>query len=907
MRLRALVPVLVLAACLPAGEAPQHFPDMAPQIGKRLADDYYDALRFKPVLMVERALRSLEQSEISLDARWVRASGTAPGRIEIDVAGTIRQVDAPDPRDLGSAMALIEKVRLLVDGGDFPPARARELDYALINGALSTLDPHTFIFPPEPAKEFQEDIQGEFHGIGAYLRDEEGRVVIERVMPGRPAERSGVEDGDVILAIDGETTAGLSLDQAVRRIRGPKGTSVRLTLSRSSLPAPVELPIVRELVQVVSLRAWRQGPVGYIRMDEFNQLTGKDLLQALGELRRSGDEAGGAVPIQSLVLDLRFNGGGLLDQAKFITDFFLPRGLEIVRTVGPDGDPTITRSSPRRFVEWPVVVLTSTGTASAAEILAGALQKNDRGLIAGSPTFGKGSVQTTRLLQDGSQLKLTIQEYRLPGGDSIQDVGVTPDLLLRRRSAAQDGRVDLVPYTARREADNESALANQRPYQHSSALALSYLARVLPREELKNTAISAKDFHPDQEAMLLVDLLTDVCTDPGFAAAAVEAEAAGRARQFLIDRLRQPAVRRAEVEAAALATALAKAPAPVVWGAAGAAQPSLAVRYDGPVEVEAGSRVDLPFTVVNQGEAVGRLYAIVSTDRDSSLWEDEVPIGALAAGESRTVSLSIPVPIRALGGGEQFTLELVRDGEARPAATAAVALSIRPKPRPHLSYRLTVEEPGGDGSFDPGETATAVLVLRNDGEAESLPISLQVLKDNNPFLQLGGEVIAKLDPIPAGGQAERRIPLTLVRTHKERTYDNAPVRLVLRAEEVVPEGQDPRNRSTLAHTATIPVAEPLNPVAVHPPRILLDGVDADGTLRLRIVDENLRYVALFQDEDKVDLRAAAALPEEGGARLYRPRIALHPGLNTIRVVAADADEAHGGATLRLWGPTGARP
>ncbi|MFM2090484.1 MAG: hypothetical protein RLZZ127_973 [Planctomycetota bacterium] len=910
MRLRALIPALAIAAAA-AGEAPVDFPNMAPRIGEYIAEDYYDARRVKAALMVERALRALEQAEISLDTRWVRGPDEKNPRIELDIAGQVRSVPAPaklaDP-DLKGAMELIEKVRIAVDAGDFPPERARELDFVLVNGALSTLDPHTFMFPPEPAKEFQEDIQGEFHGIGAYLRDEEGRVVIDRVMPGRPAERAGVADGDVILAIDGETTTGLSLDQAVRRIRGPKGTAVRLTLSRASLPAPVELPITRELVQVVSLRAWRQGPVGYIRMDEFNQLTGRDLLGAIEELRRSGPEAGGGAPIQALVLDLRFNGGGLLDQAKVISDFFLPRGLEIVRTVGADGDPTITRSSPRRFVEWPVVVLTGTGTASAAEILSGALQKNDRGLVAGSTTYGKGSVQTTRKLADGSQLKLTIQEYRLPGGDSIQDVGVAPDLLLRRRSAAADGRVDLVPYTARREADNESALANLRPYQHASALALSYLARHQPREVLKNTAISARDFHPDQEAMLVVDLLTQVCADPGFTAAAAEADAAGKTRQLLIERLRQPVARQAEAEAQALEAALAAAPRPVAWGQPGDGEPRLAVRYEGPAEVEAGASVTLPFTVENLGGPVGRLYALVSADRDSSLWEDEIAIGALAAGEKRTIQLPIQAPIRAVGGGERFTLELLRDGEAKPSATAPVAIAIRPRPRPHLSYRLTVEEPGGDGRLDPGETGTAVLAIRNDGEADSLPIALQVLKDNNPFLQLGGEVIAKLDPIPAGGQAERRIPLTLVRTHKGRAYDNAPVRLVLRAEEVVPEGQDPRNRAILAHTAAIPVAEPLNPVAVQPPRILVDGIEPDGTLRLRIRDDNLRFVALFQDEDKIDLRAAAALPESDGVRTYAPRIPLHPGLNTVRIVAADADDAHEGVSIRLWGPAaGARP
>ena len=290
--------------------------------------------------------------------------------------------------------------------------------------------------PPEPAREFSEDIRGEFYGIGAFLNQEEGVITIERVMPGLPAEKADVQDGDIILGIDGEKTAGLSLEQAVRRIKGPKGTTVVLTVERKAAPAPVDIPVTRDLVQVITMRAKRVGDVGYVRMDEFNANTFRSLCKDILDLQKPG-------PMKAFVLDLRFNGGGLLDQARLISDIFLPKGEEIVRTVTSDGQPQIYKSSARQLLDVPMAILTSGGSASAAEILSGALQRDERAVIVGSTTFGKGSVQTIKDLGDGSRLKLTIQEYQLPGGVSIQDVGVTPDLRLIQHTVRKDGVIDL--------------------------------------------------------------------------------------------------------------------------------------------------------------------------------------------------------------------------------------------------------------------------------------------------------------------------------------------------------------------------------------------------------------------------------------------------------------------------------
>ncbi|MDW8186401.1 MAG: S41 family peptidase, partial [Anaerolineae bacterium] len=227
-----------------------------------------------------------------------------------------------------------------------------------------------------------------------------------------------------------------------------------------------------------------------------------DLFNALRELERGG-------PLKALVLDLRFNGGGLLDQAKLVGQFFLGRGQEVVRTTTIDGRQEVFVCKGRRVVTVPLVVITSPGTASAAEIVSGALQLNERAVIVGETTFGKGSVQHIRELRDGSRLKLTIQEYLLPGGVSIQDVGVAPDIRLSRHALRENGSVDLRDPQPERERDHEFALQGRRSYAREPIAELAWLDPWLDREARRAHLISARNFRPDRQAQLVIDLLRE--------------------------------------------------------------------------------------------------------------------------------------------------------------------------------------------------------------------------------------------------------------------------------------------------------------------------------------------------------------------------------------------------------------
>ncbi|MBA3686274.1 MAG: PDZ domain-containing protein [Planctomycetes bacterium] len=890
----AVVAALLLTP-LPAEDAePVPFPNMAPEVGNILEHDYYDQSRVAPVVMAERALRALEAAEIAIDAAW------SNDVIRLAINGAASDIPAVKPADLDQAMALIERVRGEIDKAPrLTLKERRDLVYAMLNGALSSLDPHTVLMPPEPASEFDEDIKGEFFGIGAFLNQEDGVITIERVMAGLPAERAGVEDGDIILAINGEKTVGLSLEQAVRRIKGEKGTDVALTLERKAEKEPLTLTITRDRVQHITMRTYRDGDVGYVRMDEFNANAARDLYAAVKALEEKG-------ALSALVLDMRYNGGGLLDQVRIICDFFLGKDRELVRTVTVGGEPQIFKSNPRTLIDAPMVVLVGPGSASAAEILAGGLQRNDRALVIGGTTYGKGSVQSIKNLRDGSRLKLTIQEYQLPGGVSIQDVGVTPDVRLVRHTLRKDGTVDLLPYSNAREADEEFHLKANNSYLHTSTYELGWLMRSLSKEESRLSAISSRDFRPDQEASLVLDLVKAAVAAPGVPDALVAANQQNRVRQALIDAIKDPLAVRGEREASALSEALAKRTSPVIWG--GDAQPApkkVTVAYAGPEQIAPGSVARLAFTVTNgETAAIGRLYGVVKSDKGSPLWEDEVVFGEVAAGGSSSGAIDFKVPPRLHGGEERFTLEVFRDGQREQLGSVDVTLTIAPQPRPHLSYTWELVEPGGNQAIDAGEDCDVRVILKNDGASASAPLTLFVYKDNDPWVQLGGGRY-KLDAIPAAGSITVAVPIKvlpeLTRAGKQVAYSGSSFALQLNAEERFEDEIDGRYRANLFHKLTLPVGKPVSGGSIVQPNLellALERTAAKVSLSVRLKDDNPHWIALFHDDDKVDLQDATALA--GG--VYQVSVTLKPGLNSLRVVATDQDDVNELLPLRMWGP-----
>ena len=307
--------------------------------------------------------------------------------------------------------------------------QAEMMDSA-INGVLQSLDPYSAYMSPELFTEMQTDTRGEFGGLGIEIGMESGVVKVISPIDDTPAAIAGIKAGDYIVKIGKEQVQGKSLLEAVKLMRGPVGTSIKLTVRRKNVKKPLEFEIVRKIIEIQSVSARAIGEeknLGYIRLKSFNENSDKQFLKSVKEFEKKPK-------IKGYVLDLRNNPGGLLQQAINITDFFLEDG-EIVSTKGRKISET-RKFFARKGDEIkgkPIVVLINNGSASASEIFAGALKDHKRAIILGENSYGKGSVQSIIPLRNGGGMRLTISKYYLPSGKSISEVGVTPDILVEEK------------------------------------------------------------------------------------------------------------------------------------------------------------------------------------------------------------------------------------------------------------------------------------------------------------------------------------------------------------------------------------------------------------------------------------------------------------------------------------------
>jgi len=327
-----------------------------------------------------------------------------------------RLFGAPATNDAGKRMK--EYSDLLAAVGEWAPedTAADKFVYSSIDGMLRTLDPHTTFLEPKEYSDMQDRQKGSFYGLGILVTKRNDQVTVITPLEGTPAARLGIRAGDVISEVEGTSTDDLSLDEVVKRLKGPKGTTVHIKIMRVGIKEPIPLTIVRAAIPTNSISnvlMLRPG-VGYIRIKDFTATTVRELDEAVDKLRGEG--------MQRLVLDLRGNPGGLLDAAVGVSDHFLDKGQMIVYTKGrtPDSAQDYVAPGKHQKIETPLVVLVNRGSASASEIVAGAIQDHDRGLVIGETSWGKGLVQSVYTLQYGAGLALTTSKYFTPSGRNIQ-------------------------------------------------------------------------------------------------------------------------------------------------------------------------------------------------------------------------------------------------------------------------------------------------------------------------------------------------------------------------------------------------------------------------------------------------------------------------------------------------------
>ncbi len=338
-------------------------------------------------------------------------------------AAAVADVSQKDREETYKQLELFANVLSMLQENYVEPINTKDLIEGAINGLLLSLDPHSAYMKPESFQELKDETHGSFTGIGIEITMRDGILTIVSPIEGTPADQAGLKSKDMIDKIEGEPTKEMSPVDAIKKLRGPKGSKVTLSIHREGWNAVKDFTLVRDIIPILSVKSFFLEPgLAYTRITNFQSQTTTDYKKALKDMEA-------VHPIKGLILDLRNNPGGLLDQAVSIADIFIDEGL-IVYTKGrtPEQNMTFKAHGNSGQGNYPMVVLVNEGSASASEIVAGALQDHRKAIIVGSQTFGKGSVQTVIPLPDGAGLRLTTARYYTPSGRSIQEKGITPDV-----------------------------------------------------------------------------------------------------------------------------------------------------------------------------------------------------------------------------------------------------------------------------------------------------------------------------------------------------------------------------------------------------------------------------------------------------------------------------------------------
>lgn len=713
----------------------------------QIKQDYVDPTRIAPDRMLRRTLEAIERNvsevEIRLEDEEAHVQvGPRKATFKVGKPGTVWELNY----NLQPVMRFIaENLESTTD--------AKQVEFTAVNGLLATLDPHSNLLPPELFREMQLKTTGEFGGLGIRITIRKGALTIISPLPDTPAARLGLKAGDQIVRIEDQSTVNMPLDEAVNLLRGPKGSPVTIWVKRPSWSEPHKYVINREIIRVRSIESrLLDGQVGYIQIVDFSRHTGGDFLRHLSDLKR---EAKG---LRGVILDLRNNAGGLLKAAVQVADLLLPRGI-IVATVAygedssPDSRVQKSRDEQRAKsegteVDLPLVVLVNSGSASASEILAGALKNLDRAVLVGEQTFGKGTVQILNervpASVDGACLKLTVAEYLIPGDVSIQEVGVTPDVALVPVLLEED-EVHLFAQRARfREADipahrkNNQEVVAQKPGRE-----IQYLDDPRPKlDPNEEPPLEEPGFKEDFTVRMAKELLQRVKTPR---ASAMLDEAAG-----YLDEVQQ-----AEQQKVVAAMARLK----VDWsqgggeGASGAADFRLGGEgVDREGRGLADQTVQMELRVRNTGSAPFFRLRAESSCENRLFHQREFLFGRLDPGQERVWKVPVKVPLGVSTRTDELRFEFFTEGtQAPPRLATTVSTQGLARPSFGFSHAVREREGNGDGLLQPGEKAELEFTLINLGEGPARDARAMLRNESGKDLFLeAGTGRAQFGELPRG-------------------------------------------------------------------------------------------------------------------------------------------------------------
>ncbi len=722
-----------------------------------IKENYVDPDRIQPYEMFLAALDYIEKTvaEVIVD------DTQAPRQITVAV-GTANHVF--DLERLGGLDQLWEVTLALRDIFRFlqvhidDPEQRRDIEYAAINGMLSTLDPHSVLLKPESFNEVKLSTKGEFGGLGIVISIRDGALTIISPIEDTPASRAGLNAQDQIIKINDESTVNMSLEEAVERLRGKPGSKVTVWVKRKKWTESKRFVLMRAIIKIQSVTSeLLADAIGYVKIKSFQANTFDDLHAHLEGLR-----ARNRGPLAGLILDLRNNPGGLLDQAILISDRFVEKG-PLVITVGEGNRKREVKSAhgPGTESDYPLAVLVNGGSASASEIVSGAVKNHNRGVIIGEQTFGKGSVQVLYDFKDRSALKLTIAQYLTPGDISIQSRGITPDIEVAHASVEEKDVHLFVHDSSPREKDLDHHLDNPEVVSPGAgvdeALAGDEPIRVVHLEEEVDEDLAAvpeatDEFRSDYEIELAQQILKNArSTD----------------RRKVLEQSRGLLKRNAVEEQRRMAARLKSVGIDWSEGKKGR-DGSAAVTLESNLRsgtIKAGEVLSLTATVTNTGpEPLYRVYGV--TDSENPLLRNlELVFGKIDPGQARSWTVDVKLPQDMASRADLMTLSVRDMNKSLESVSSNLVVSIQEEAKPRFSFRAVIDDRkggNGDGVLQFGESVELDITVVNGGPGKAYDASatLKNLSHGLVFLDRGR---AKFGEIAAGKEASASMSFSVKR------------------------------------------------------------------------------------------------------------------------------------------------
>jgi carboxyl-terminal processing protease len=678
----------------------------------RIKDRYVDPARVDPKKMLYAALDSVQFNvpEVLIEPDQARNKITVAVNDKREVFDT-SDVDSPWRMTLK-----LKKVFKFIEVNMNAGADLAKVEYAAVNGMLSTLDPHSILMDPEQARDMDVSTSGKFGGLGIVIKMIDRKLTVVKPMKDTPAWRKGIKSGDHIVRINQEPTENLTSNEAVDRMRGDPKTGVTLWVERKNEPQLMRFDLIRDVIRVsqVEHKLLDRG-VGYIKVKQFSKGIAQDVAEAMRDMSSHG--------ATSWILDLRYNPGGLLEEAVQLSDLFVDSGTVVTTVSGRDRE---ARRAEHGFGDTTssLAVLVNGGSASASEIVAGALKNLDRAAIIGTRTFGKGSVQELYdNPEDRSKLKLTIAQYLTPGDRSIQNVGIIPDILLQRmyvpdKNDSPQDFVRLLPPTriyGEKDLDAHLVSTYAKDTDKPTYEVPFLVEKKKPAPGATGTtppvaALDDEDGPDDEEIVEDFEIKfakevvssTNSSTRPRLVAGAnkIIARVRGEEERKLV---------------AALSTIGVDWSAPAPAPGADKANLEVSLTTTPSAHLKAGDMVNVTATVRNTGP--GAAYRVLSRIQgDDPVFEDsELPVGKVGPGETKTFTARMQVPKDALDRVDRLGLEV---REARNATTRVVpvdvAIAAAPRPGFAFAYQL-IDEGNGDGLVQRGERYKLEVQVKNAG------------------------------------------------------------------------------------------------------------------------------------------------------------------------------------------------